>query len=73
MADMGCFFEKNGLGPLGADLPPGYIVLYSERMGWTQPVGKLCTVPSHKFKYCLICPFKETNVFPFTIVNSCDA
>jgi hypothetical protein len=23
--------------------------------------------------YCPISPFKETNVFPFTIANSCDA
>jgi hypothetical protein len=32
-----------------------------------------CTVVNRKYKYYPICLFKETNVFPATIANSCDA
>ena len=38
-----------------------------------RPFSPYCTVPYNKFKYCPICPFKETNVFHFTIADSCDA
>jgi hypothetical protein len=31
------------------------------------------TVGLKKDTNCPVCPFKETNVFPFTIANSCDA